>query len=200
MDQYLELLSEKFPTTEDVITEIINLEAILQLPKGTELFLSDIHGEFPAFDHILRIGSGNLKEKIKELFHDSLDEEDIKQLTIFVAYPEYAVTTEWYEKQDKSQLIHQLIELLRFTSVKYTRSKVRKGLPKEYSYIIEELLYIDDRVAGKKEYVKKIIDQLTLMGEEQRFLKKLAQTIQTMVIDHVHIVGISLIEVPKLQK
>lgn len=189
MDQYLELLSEKFPTTEDVITEIINLEAILQLPKGTELFLSDIHGEFPAFDHILRIGSGNLKEKIKELFHDSLDEEDIKQLTLFVAYPEYAVTTEWYEKQDKSQLIHQLIELLRFTSVKYTRSKVRKGLPKEYSYIIEELLYIDDRVAGKKEYVKKIIDQLTLMDEEQRFLKKLAQTIQTMVIDHVHIVG-----------
>ena len=74
MDQYLELLSEKFPTMEDVITEIINLEAILQLPKGTELFLSDIHGEFPAFDHILRIGSGNLKEKTKELFHDYLDE------------------------------------------------------------------------------------------------------------------------------
>lgn len=98
----------------------------------------------------MRTGSGNLKEKIKGLFHDSLNEESIKQLTIFVAYPECVATTEWYEKQDKSQWIHLLLELLRFTFVKYIRSKVRKGLPKEYSYIIEELLYIDDRVAGKK--------------------------------------------------
>ncbi|OJG83114.1 hypothetical protein RV14_GL001809 [Enterococcus ratti] len=86
-------------------------------------------------------------------------------------------------------MIHQLIELLRFTSVKYTRSKLRKGLPKEYSYIIEELLYIDDRVGGKKEYVKKIIKQLLLPGEEQKFLKKLAETIQKTVIEHLHIVG-----------
>ncbi len=120
MDRYLDLLSEKFPSTEDVITEIINLEAILQLPKGTELFLSDIHGEFPAFDHILRIGSGNLKEKIKDLFSEQMTETDISQFTIFTAYPEYALTTDWYKKQDKSQLIHRLIDLLRFTTVKYT--------------------------------------------------------------------------------
>ncbi|MGG5322817.1 fructose-1,6-bisphosphatase [Enterococcus pernyi] len=189
MDQYLELLSEKFPTKEEIITKIINLEAILQLPKGTELFLSDIHGEFPAFDHILRNGSGNLREKIKDLFQDCLSEEEMKRLTIFVAYPEYALATDWYKKQDKTMLIHQLIELLRFTSVKYTRSKVRKALPKEYSYIIEELLYVDDRVQGKKSYVSKIVDQLLEMNEEERFLKKLAQTIQRMVIDHVHVVG-----------
>lgn len=189
MDRYLDLLSEKFPSTEDVITEIINLEAILQLPKGTELFLSDIHGEFPAFDHILRIGSGNLKEKIKDLFSEQMTETDISQFTIFTAYPEYALTTDWYKEQDKSQLIHHLIDLLRFTTVKYTRSKVRKGLPKEYSYIIEELLYIDDRINGKKDYVKKIIEQLVLMKEEEKFLTKLAQTIQKSVIDHLHIVG-----------
>ena len=189
MDRYLDLLSEKFPTTEDVITEIINLEAILQLPKGTELFLSDIHGEFPAFDHILRIGSGNLKEKIKDLFSEQMTETEISQFTIFTAYPEYVLTTDWYKKQDKSQLIHRLIDLLRFTTVKYTRSKVRKGLPKEYSYIIEELLYIDDRINGKKDYVKKIIEQLVLMKEEEKFLTKLAQTIQKSVIDHLHIVG-----------
>lgn len=161
MDRYLDLLSEKFPTTEDVITEIINLEAILQLPKGTELFLSDIHGEFPAFDHILRIGSGNLKEKIKDLFSEQMTETEISQFTIFTAYPEYVLTTDWYKKQDKSQLIHRLIDLLRFTTVKYTRSKVRKGLPKEYSYIIEELLYIDDRINGKKDYVKKSLNNLS---------------------------------------
>ncbi|WP_165003724.1 MULTISPECIES: fructose-1,6-bisphosphatase [unclassified Enterococcus] len=189
MDRYLDLLSEKFSTTEEVITEIINLEAILQLPKGTELFLSDIHGEFPSFDHILRIGSGNLKEKVKDLFGSQLTDQEINQLTIFVAYPEFTLTTSWYEEQDKSLLIQQLIDLLRFTSVKYTRSKVRKGLPAEYSYIIEELLYIDDRINGKKDYVKKILDQLILMKEEEKFLTKLAYAIQKTVIDHLHVVG-----------
>lgn len=98
MDRYLDLLSEKFPTTEDVITEIINLEAILQLPKGTELFLSDIHGEFPAFDHILRIGSGNLKEKIKDLFSEQMTETEISQFTIF-GLSEYVLTTDWYKNK-----------------------------------------------------------------------------------------------------
>lgn len=189
MDRYLELLAEKFPTKEEIVTEIINLEAILQLPKGTELFLSDLHGEFSAFDHILRNGSGNLKEKINDLFKNTLTDEEIGRLAIFVAYPEYTLTTKWYEQQDKSELIHQLIELLRFTSIKYTRSKVRKGLPKEYSYIIEELLYIDDLIQGKQAYVDKILDQLVEMGEERNFLTKLAHAIQKTVIDHLHIVG-----------
>ncbi|MFS0952292.1 fructose-1,6-bisphosphatase [Enterococcus thailandicus] len=189
MDPYLELLSEKFPTTEAVLTEIINLEAILQLPKGTELFLSDIHGEFPAFDHILRIGSGNLKEKVRELFENQLSEEERNQLTLFVAYPEYVQRTAWYAQQEKEQLVVQLIDLLGFTSVKYTRSKVRKSLPKEYSYIIEELLYLDNRLQGKKAYAQKVIEQLVRLGEVDRFLEKLALTIQTLVIDHLHIVG-----------
>ncbi len=98
--------------------------------KGTELFLSDIHGEFPAFDHILRIGSEILKRKIKDLFSGTNDGNGDQPIHYFTAYPEYVLTTDWYKKQDKSQLIHRLIDLLRFTTVKYTRSKVRKGLPK----------------------------------------------------------------------
>ncbi|EPI01002.1 firmicute fructose-1,6-bisphosphatase [Enterococcus faecalis 13-SD-W-01] len=189
MDNYLSLLAEKFPTKESVVTEIINLEAILALPKGTELFLSDIHGEFAAFDHILRIGSGNLKEKINELFKERCSDDDLNELTLFVAYPEQGVTNDWYQKQDKGTLIQYLIELLRYTTVKYTRSKVRKGLPTEYAYIIEELLYIDDRLTGKKDYAEKIIEQLNLMEETEKFLIKLAYTIQEAVIDHLHIVG-----------
>ncbi|MFV0561045.1 MAG: fructose-bisphosphatase class III [Enterococcus sp.] len=189
MERYLELLEEKFPTATLAKTELIHLEAIQNLPKGTEQFLSDIHGEYPAFDHILRIGSGNLKEKIKDAFADQLSKDDVEQLNCFVAYPLYGVNTAWYQTIDKKQLIHCLIELLRFTSVKYSRSKVRKALPKAYHGILEDLIYTDERFPEKRAFVDSIIYELIELEEEQALIIQLAQTIQHLVIDHVHVVG-----------
>lgn len=191
--QYLELLREKFPTNEAIVTELINLDAILHLPKGTELYMSDIHGEFPAFDHILRTGSGNIKEKMTELFGATWSEKEIQEFAILVAYPEEtlqsstiypAITAEWYH--DK---IDHLIELLRYSAAKYTRSKVRKSLPAAYVYIIEELLYADQALPEKKAYYHQIIRHLIELEEAQPFMIELAKTIRSLTIDHVHVVG-----------
>lgn len=190
---YLSLLQEQFPTKEDVMTELINLEAIGQLPKGTELYISDIHGEYKAFDHILRIGSGNVKEKITDLYADELSKEEINQLTLLVAYPKYALSYfPKLQKKDETiivETIERLIRILRFTAAKYTRSKVRKSLPSNYQYIIEELLYADYKLPVKERYAKQIIRHLYRLGKTDDFIVDVATTIQHLVIDRLHVVG-----------
>lgn len=191
--RYLELLRQSFPTHEATITELINLDAILHLPKGTELYLSDIHGEAEAFRHILRTGSGNIKEQLFELFHDTLTSTEINHLAILIAYPENVLTTdvlfpnktrEWYR-----ETIHHLIEMVKFSSIKYTRSKVRKSLPKNYGYIIEELLYVDRNGGNKETYYQQVITNLIDLGEADPFIIGLANTIQRLIVDHLHVVG-----------
>jgi fructose-1,6-bisphosphatase-3 len=193
--KYLDLLAEKYDCEEKVATEIINLEAILNLPKGTEHFVSDLHGEYYAFQHVLRNGSGNVKEKIKDLFKDELSPRDVNEFATLVYYPEEklqlvkkSLTQEelsgWYVST-----IGRLIKLTAFSSSKYTRSKVRKALPEQFVYIIEELLYKTDEFTNKKEYYSKIINRIIALGQASKLITGLAYTIQRLVVDHLHVVG-----------
>ncbi|WP_159721337.1 fructose-1,6-bisphosphatase [Enterococcus sp. CSURQ0835] len=192
-DKYYQMLEKEFTTKEAIMTELINLEAIMHLPKGTELFISDIHGEDAAFDHILRTGAGNIKEKINDLFHDRLTEYEKNKLAILVAYPQEALADEkfyaykdcsWYRKK-----IRQLLELLSYSSTKYTRSKVRKALPKQFAYIIEELMYTDTNYHDKATYFDQILQHLLELDQGTPFIIALCQSIQRLVVDHLHVVG-----------
>jgi len=187
------LLKEKFPTPEAVMTEVINLEAIQQLPKGTELYISDIHGEYGAFDHILRIGSGNVKEKITDLYKDELSQNEIDRLTLIVAYPKYALKYDSVfdngENNQLIELIERLIQILKFSSAKYTRSKLRKALPPAYRYIMEELLYADYSLPHKEKYARQIMKHLIELGKVKSFIYQISSTIQNLVIDRLHVVG-----------
>ncbi|NLL32647.1 MAG: fructose-1,6-bisphosphatase, partial [Enterococcus cecorum] len=176
-----------------ILTELINLEAILNLPKGTELYLSDIHGEFAAFDYILRSCAGNLKLKISECFKDQLNDSEINQLTLLIAYPEEAIQYPrhypFYNKDYQERVIRQLITLLGFVSTKYTRSKVRKKFPEEYAYILEEFIYTDLQYNDQADYFKNMIHYLIELDEAIPFILKVAPVIQNLIIDHIHIVG-----------
>lgn len=176
-----------------ILTELINLEAILNLPKGTELYLSDIHGEFAAFDYILRSCAGNLKLKITECFKDQLNDSEINQLTLLIAYPEEAIQYPrhypFYNKDYQERVIRQLITLLGFVSTKYTRSKVRKKFPEEYAYILEEFIYTDLQYSDQADYFKNMIHYLIELDEAIPFILKVAPVIQNLIIDHIHIVG-----------
>ncbi|WP_445490275.1 fructose-1,6-bisphosphatase [Niallia sp. 03133] len=194
--KYLDLLTEKYNSEEKVVTEIINLEAILNLPKGTEHFVSDLHGEYNAFQHVLRNGSGNVKEKIKDLFNGDLSKKEVDEFATLVYYPEEKLRIiqnclqqkdlldKWYE-----ETIERLIKLVSFASSKYTRSKVRKALPDQYVYIIEELLYKKDELDNKKEYYSEIIKRIISLGQANKVISVLAYTIQELVVDHLHVVG-----------
>ncbi|HZK46685.1 MAG TPA: fructose-bisphosphatase class III, partial [Atopostipes sp.] len=158
-NKYLKMLSKSFPTIGSVTTEIINLEAILNLPKGTEHYVSDLHGEYEAFQHVLRNGSGNVKEKIKEIFYSRLSRKEMATLATIVYYPEEKVklmVEEMDSEEEKNDFfritLSRLIELSVFSASKYSRSKVRKALPKEFSYVIEELLSKDDKFLNKDDY------------------------------------------------
>ncbi|CAI3271913.1 fructose-bisphosphatase class III [Enterococcus cecorum] len=176
-----------------ILTELINLEAILNLPKGTELYLSDIHGEFAAFDYILRSCAGNLKLKITECFKEQLNDSEINQLTLLIAYPEEAIQYPrhypFYNKDYQERVIRQLITLLGFVSTKYTRSKVRKKFPEEYAYILEEFIYTDLQYSDQADYFKNMIHYLIELDEALPFILKVASVIQNLIIDHIHIVG-----------
>lgn len=192
-EKYYQMLEKEFSTKEAIMTELINLEAIMHLPKGTELFISDIHGEFCAFDHILRTGAGNIKEKISLLFGDRLTEHEKDKLTILVAYPKETLEdTDFFPYRDCSwyrKKIRQLLELLSFCSTKYTRSKVRRALPKQYSYIIEELMYTDTFYSDKAAYFDQILTHLLDLDQGKPFIVALCQSIQRLVVDHLHVVG-----------
>ncbi|TWT26011.1 fructose-1,6-bisphosphatase [Planomicrobium sp. CPCC 101110] len=194
--KYLDLLAQKYDSEEKVATEIINLEAILDLPKGTEHFVSDLHGEYQAFQHVLRNGSGNVKVKIKDLFKDKISEEEINEFATLVYYPEEKLKLiknnfnsekelhDWY-----IEIIERMLKLISYASSKYTRSKLRKALPKRFVYIIEELLYKTDEFKNKKDYYEKIVQQLISLDQTDKLIIGLAYTTQRLVVDHLHVVG-----------
>ena len=190
---YLQLLSQSFPTIADASTEIINLEAILALPKGTEHFLADIHGESEAFRHVLKNASGNIKRKVNELFGNNVRESEKKELCTLIYYPEQKLEIikaretdieDWYRIT-----IHQLVKVCRDVSSKYTRSKVRKSLPADFSYIIEELLHESISDHDKAAYVSVIVDTIISTGRADDFICAICNVIQRLAIDQLHILG-----------
>ena len=191
--RYLKLLSNEYPTIADACIEIINLQAIINLPKGTEHFLSDIHGEYEPFIHVLKNASGVIKRKIHDIFGNSLRQEDIKSLATLIYYPEQKLELmmkneknidDWYKIT-----LYRLIEICRFISSKYTRSKVRKALPKDFAYIIEELLHEQPNSAGKERYYNEIIKTIVSIDRSKEFITAICKLIQNLVIDKLHIVG-----------
>ena len=190
---YLNLLSQSFPTIADAAKEIINLEAIMNLPKGTEYFLADIHGENEAFEHVLKNASGNIKRKVNELFGNSIRESEKKELCTLIYYPEQKIELVKAVEQDIDDwyhiTIHQLVKVCRDVSSKYTRSKVRKALPEEFSYIIEELLHERTDDQNKAAYVAVIVDTIISTGRADDFICALCNVIQRLAIDQLHILG-----------
>ena len=193
--KYLKLLSRKYSSVSEASAEIINLKAILNLPKGTEHFLSDIHGEYEPFVHVLKNASGVVKRKIEELFGNSMIESERRRLATIVYYPEQKLDLiEKEETQEEIEdfyriTIHRLIELLRYASSKYTRSKVRKFLPEDFRYIIEELLHPDSTSPHKDEYYKSIVDNIIEIDRARVFIIEVSKAIQKLVIDRLHTVG-----------
>lgn len=192
-EKHLKLLGKSFPSIDSAATEIINLEAILNLPKGTEHFLTDIHGEYEPFIHVLKNGSGVVKVKIEEVFRNTLLDSEKKSLATLVYYPEQKI--EMVEKQsDKMDdwyrvNLYRLIELCRNASSKYTRSKVRKALPEDFRYIIEELLHEQENGIDKHDYYDGIINTIIEVGKAREFIIALSNLIQRLVIDRLHIIG-----------
>ena len=190
---YLQLLSTSFPTIATAATEIINLEAILNLPKGTEHFLADLHGESQAFQHVLKNASGNIRRKVSELFKGDIRETERRELCTLIYYPEQKLELikaseddidDWYHIT-----IHRLVSVCRDVSSKYTRSKVRKSLPEEFAYIIEELLHERTDDIDKADYVKVIVDTIISTGRADDFIVALCNVIQRLSIDQLHILG-----------
>lgn len=191
-----ELLQEKYPTKEAVATEIINLKAILNLPKSTEAFMSDIHGEFTAFDHVLRNASGNIKQKIEELFNGRMTTRTQQIFAFLVYYPTERlriIKNSFDDADDLKQwyldTFDQLLDLLKYCATKYTRSKVRKAIAPEFVYITEELLYGDFHTEDKHKYYAQITDDIISLHSADQFIIALCHTIQRLVVDHLHVVG-----------
>lgn len=192
--KFLRLLSEKYCSRQQVCTEIINLQAILNLPKGTEHFMSDLHGEYEAFSHILNNSAGVIREKVDMLFEETLTPRERSSLCTLIYYPEEKLekineegrnTEEWYRF-----VLQNLIDLAKMLSSKYTRSKVRKAMPSEYSYILDELLHAQaDEDNNQFVYHQKIIDTLLKLGEGDDFIIALSSLIKRLAVDHLHIVG-----------
>ncbi|KHF41646.1 fructose-1,6-bisphosphatase [Halalkalibacter okhensis] len=194
--KYLDLLAQKYDCEEKVVTEIINLEAILNLPKGTEHFVSDLHGEYQAFQHVLRNGSGNVKGKIEDLYKKVLTEKEIKEFATLVYYPEEKLKLMKNDFDNERELHHwytviieRMINLISYASSKYTRSKLRKALPDQFVYIVEELLYKTDEYTNKEPYYTKIVQQIISLGQADKLIIGLAYTTQQLVVDHLHVVG-----------
>ena len=192
-ERYLQLLGQSFPNIADATTEIINLEAIAHLPKGTEHFLADIHGEYQAFQHVLKNASGNIKRKVNELFGDTLRSTEKRELCTLIYYPEQKLELVKHEEKDINDWYHitiyRLIEVCRDVSSKYTRSKVRKSLPPDFSYIIQELLHEHSDDKDKTDYVSAIIKTIISTGRADDFIIAVCEVIQRLAIDQLHILG-----------
>ena len=191
--RYIRLLSNTFPTIAAASTEIINLQAILNLPKATEHFVADVHGEYEAFQHILKNASGNIKRKVNELFGNTLREVEKRELCTLIYYPEQKLElvkasepdiNDWYHIT-----LHHLVAVCRDVSSKYTRSKVRKSLPKDFSYIIQELLHERPEDKNKTDYVNVIVDTIISTGRADDFIVAISNVIQRLAIDQLHILG-----------
>lgn len=192
--KYLDLLSNSFPSVAGVASEIINLQAILNLPKGTEHFLADIHGESEAFIHVLKNASGTIRTKVHDLFGGQIRDQERKELCTLIYYPKSSlerIRSREKESMDDWYLValNQLIKVCQKVSEKYTRSKVRKTLPSQYSYIIQELLHEDSFNPKKSAYLHGIFNSIIETGQAEDFIVALSQTIQKLAIDHLHIVG-----------
>ncbi len=191
--RYLRLLAKEYPTIDAACTEVINLQAILNLPKGTEHFLSDIHGENEAFSHVLKNASGVIRRKITDLYGKSLEEKDIRSLATLIYYPEQKL--ELFRAKEKNLkdwyriTLYRLVEICKYTSSKYTRSKVRKMLPKEFAYIIEELLHEQPDKVDKEEYYTEIIKTIIQIDKADDFIIAMSKLIQKLAIDRLHIIG-----------
>ena len=191
--RYLNRLSELYPTIAAASTELINLQAILNLPKATEHFLADIHGEYEAFSHVLKNGSGAIRRKIEESFGKTLNKADKRSLATLIYYPKEKMESmkkmnidmeEWYKLT-----LYRLVEVSKTASSKYTRSKIRKALPKNFAYIIDELVSESWDIEDKESYYDAILDTIIRIGSAQAFIKALCELIQRLVVDHLHIVG-----------
>lgn len=194
--KYLKMLSKSYPNAVATTIEIVNLEAILNLPKGTEHFVSDLHGEYEAVQHILRNGSGNVKEKIKEIFYGRLSTKEMNTLATIVYYPKEKTNLILDELESATEqedflriTISRLIELAVFSASKYTQSKVRKALPDEFSYIMEELLSKDEKFINKEDYYHEIITSLISLNRARDFITAISYVIQRLVVDHLHVLG-----------
>lgn len=191
--KYLKSLAHEYPNIAAASTEIINLQAILNLPKGTEHFLTDIHGEYEQFAHVLKNGSGAVRRTIDEVFENTLSNKDKKSIATLIYYPEekldIVTSTEeniedWYKIT-----LHRLVQITKKVASKYTRSKVRKALPKDFAYIIEELITEKADISDKEGYYNEIVHTIIRIGRAQEFIIALSNLIQRLVIDHLHIVG-----------
>lgn len=190
---YLELLSQKFPCIGIAASEVINLKAIMNLPKGTEHFLTDIHGEHEAFNHVMRNASGVVKRKITDVLGKTLSESDIQELATLIYYPDEKLQQvksleqnlgDWYKIT-----IYRLVQVCRDASSKYTRSKVRKALPPSFAYIMEELLHENENRFNKKDYYNEIINAIVSLDQADEFIIEISSVIQRLTIDHLHIIG-----------
>lgn len=193
--KYLELLSKDFPNITSAVSEVVNLKAILNLPKSTEHFLTDIHGENEAFNHVMQNASGAIRRKVMEELGTTVSLEDLEDLTTLIYYPsekldlikkdkQGAYLDNWYELT-----IYRLVKVCRAAASKYTRSKVRKALPKDFAYIMEELLQEDEHRFNKKEYYTEIIRSLVEYGRADHFIIELSAVIKRLTTDHLHIIG-----------
>lgn len=191
--RYLELLSDLYPTIAAASTEIINLQAILNLPKGTEHFLTDVHGEYEAFSHVLKNGSGSVRRKIEDVFGNTMSARDKRALATLIYYPKAKMDMvkqtetnmeDWYRVH-----LYLLIEVSKRAASKYTRSKVRKALPKDFAYVIEELITEKAEIQDKESYYNEIISTIIRIGRAEDFIVAISELIQRLVVDHLHIVG-----------
>lgn len=192
----LDLLAQRYDSEEEIVTAITNREAILHLPKGTEHFVSDLHGEYHAFQHVLRNGAGKVKEKIMDMFGDELSDQELNEFASLVYYPEDKVKlikvrmnnaqelNQWY-----TEIIDYMIRLLPYVSSKYTRTKLHNALPKQFAFIIEELLYKTGDHFNKEQYYTKMVQQIISLGQAEKLIVGLAYTVQRLVVDHLHVVG-----------
>ncbi len=191
-ESYIKLLGKTFKNENEVLEEIINLKAILELPKGTEVFLSDIHGEYEPFIHVLNCGAGRIRNKIELSFKDKLTVREKNHLATLIYYPEEKLqrikenkenTKEWYR-----ETLARLVEVCRKAGGKYTRSKVRKAIP-YFKYIMDELIHVPEEVDNKEDYYNSIIDSIIDLGIADEFIISVSDAIKRMSIDHLHIVG-----------
>lgn len=191
--RYLELLSNLFPSKSKAAAEIINLNAILNLPKGTEYFASDIHGEFEAFSHILRNAAGSIRLKLDDVFGNSLSDAEKQQLATLIYYPREKMALILADEPDKhswyKQTILRIVEVCRTAAQKYTRSHVRKALPEDFAYIIDELMTVKSDDPNKEAYYDAILEAVIATNRADDLIEALCNLIQHLAIDHLHIVG-----------
>jgi len=185
------MLAKQFPTEQSVISELINLKAILNLPKGTEHFLSDLHGESETFLHILRNASGVIRVKIDLAFGNKMTSDEKNRLAALIYYPERILSADSAPKDldTQRQVIYDLIEVAKLVCAKYTRSKVRKAMPADYRYIMDELINMPDHSIDKANYYSEIVSSIIELDNADKFIIETAKLIRRLAIDHLHIVG-----------